>query len=127
VAVRGRIPDGIIGAVDDAGEPAAALAEDALQAVAEIGGLDFLGVARTDGGDPVGEDDAGLEEVELPVELELAKVEQLPVEAAQRKLRRAKQALIGNVMNREHRTHLLEARPQALWSVAAIDFIQVDR
>ena len=56
-------------------------AQDAVEPVAEGRRLDLLGVARRDGGDRVGEDEAPLQQVEPAVELQRAGMEHAPVEA----------------------------------------------
>ena len=70
VVVGGRVPLGVVDAIEDAVEVGGALAEDIVEAVAEFGSLDLLGVFAADGGEGVGVDDASLEEVEGVVVLE---------------------------------------------------------
>ena len=65
------IPAVGVDAVQDAVQIAAPLAQHAVEPVAVLGGLDLLGVARAHGRERVGEDQAGLQEVDLPVELEV--------------------------------------------------------
>ena len=63
--VFGGVPLVVINAVQDAGQPVPALAQQAVQAAAEFLGTDFAGIARADGGDGVGIGDAGFEAVQV--------------------------------------------------------------
>src|SRR5205823_3721705 len=93
VRVRGGIPGRVIDAVDDAEQAVAATQEDALQAATVIGRLDLTGVGRADRRQHVGENEAGLEEVDVAVEFELVGIEQLPGKAEQRQVEVPKRAL----------------------------------
>ena len=64
------VPDGVVDSVEDTAQRRATGAQDAVDALAEGGRLDLGGVARAHGGERVGEDHAGLQEVDLAVELE---------------------------------------------------------
>ena len=73
VRVGGRVPLVVVAPVDDARRACRARPPGALQPAAELGRLDLAGVGRADGVDRVGEDDAGLQEVEMAVELQLVR------------------------------------------------------
>ena len=103
VRIDFRIPHAVVDAVDDAEQVVVAVGEDAFEAVAQRRRLDLLGVARADGGDHVGERDAALEEVEVAVELHLPPVEVLPVDAGELHVPVPEAALVGDVVDREHR------------------------
>ena len=68
--VRGRIPDVQIDAVEYAAELVGMGAQHPVEAVAETGGLNLLGVGGADGGDPVGEHDTALEHGKVAEELQ---------------------------------------------------------
>ena len=100
-----------VDAVEDAHQVVAARAQQALQPLAVVGGLDLLGVAGADGRDLVGVDKAGLEVVCAAVALELVRGEQA-VAQAQRILHvlDAEDALILQVVDGEGRAHLAVER-----------------
>ena len=72
-------------------------------------GLNLLGVARADGVEPVGEDQAGLQQVQIAEELHLLPVEVFPVQPGQQHVPVPEHALIGHVVDREQRADLLVA------------------
>src|SRR5208282_686361 len=63
-------PDGIVHAIEDADEAIGAGADDAFEAEAVFGGLNFLCVAAADGGEVIGENQAALEEIYFAVVFE---------------------------------------------------------
>ena len=76
-----------------------ALPQQAVQAAAELLGRDFPGVARADRGDDVGVDDAGLQAVELAVELDARGREIIPGQIRQRDIGGREQSLVGQVVD----------------------------
>ena len=70
-ASRGRIPVRGVDAVQDAGQRAAPLPQQAVQPAAELLGLDLARIGRADRGERAGVDQAALEERHLAVEFEL--------------------------------------------------------
>jgi hypothetical protein len=62
----------VVDAVENAGKLSRARAQDAVEAEAAFGGLDFAGVGGRDGGDPIGVDDAGFEKGDIAEKLEVA-------------------------------------------------------
>src|SRR4029077_15987949 len=84
--IDGGIPHPVVDAVDDAAQPSGPRAQDAVQTFTQLGGLDIAGIAWARGRQHVSEDEAGLQEVDVAIELErLARevsrveVEQVPV------------------------------------------------
>ena len=96
-----------VDAVENATQMAAARAQQALEPLAVIGGLDLLGVAGADGGDLIRIDQAGLQVVRAAVALELVGGEQA-VAQAQGVLHvlDAEDALVLQVVDGEGRAHL---------------------
>src|SRR5205807_2945450 len=78
IAVGGGIPHAVIDAVDDAEELVGPLQEHAVQAAAEVRRLNLAGVRWADRVDQIGKDDAAFEKIDMPEELELFVIEQLP-------------------------------------------------
>ena len=70
VRIGVRRPDVVVHPVEDAPEIAGARRQQAMQAVAAVGRLDFLGIGRADRGDPVGIEQARLQEADLVVVLQ---------------------------------------------------------
>src|SRR5207248_2182170 len=99
VRVGRRIPDAVIHAVGNAEEPVANGAEHAVEPRAELRSLDLASVGLAYGVDQVGEDDATLEEAELPVELQLIAVEEPPIQPGQLHVPPPEQSLVGNVVD----------------------------
>ena len=64
VGVGRGVPLSVVDAVDDAREVVLPLSEEALKAVAVLGGLDLAGVGVRDRGEPRGVKDAGLQVVD---------------------------------------------------------------
>src|SRR5207249_2572438 len=62
--------------------------------------------------DRVGEDQPGLEEVDIAVKLEMARREEVSIQAQQFPLIRRKQPLVPKTVNREHGAHGRESRIQ---------------
>ena len=81
VLVLARVVDIVVNAVDNAEERVLAAAQQAVEMLAEVLVLDLLGVRLADRRDVVGVNQATLHEVDGIVELEVAVVEVLPVEA----------------------------------------------
>ncbi len=123
--VLGR-PGVVIDAVDDAGQLPAGLGEHAVHAATVVGRLDLTGVGRADGVEQVAEDDAGLEEVDVPVELELARVEEPPVEAEQAHVPVPEHALKGDVVDGEQGADTVVEQAAAGVALGAVRLAQVD-
>src|SRR5574341_251827 len=68
----------------------------------------LLTVARADGGEKVGEEQPALQEIDLAVELDAGRCEQLPVKAQPREDLRPKDALIAKIVYGEHRADALK-------------------
>src|ERR1019366_84594 len=96
-----RVPIGIVGAVEDAGEDAGAGAQAAIEAEAEFGRLDLAGVGGADGTQGVGELDAGLDVADLAEELHAVGTVDGGVEGDFGESGLGEQALVSQVMNSE--------------------------
>ena len=120
VAVGGRVPLGVVDAIEDAVEVGGALAEDIVEAVAEFGSLDLLGVFAADGGEGVGVNDASLEEVEGVVVLELVHGEDVPWEEQALGGLRREPSLVTGVVDGEDGSGVAED------GVVVVDGAQVD-
>ena len=81
VLVRARIVDVVVDAVDDAEQRVLTAAQQAVEMLAEVLVLDLLGIRLADRRDVVSVNQTALHEVDGIVELEVAVVEVLPVEA----------------------------------------------
>ena len=64
------IPATVIGAVQDAAQHAPARSQKPVEPEAVFGRLDLLGILRADGVHRVGENNAGLQEIDLAPELD---------------------------------------------------------
>ncbi len=91
--------------------------QHAFQAAAERDALNFFGVARADGVDGVGEHEAGLQQVELAVELHLVPVEVSPIEAGQQHVPMPEAALVGKVVDGNQRDRVFEPRDAAVFDL----------
>src|ERR1019366_4570635 len=96
-----RVPIGIIGAVEDAGEDAGAVAQAAIEAEAEFGRLDLAGIGGADGTHGVGELDAGLDVADLAEELHAVGTVDGGVESDFGESGLGEQALVSQVMDGE--------------------------
>ncbi len=120
IGSRRRVPEPRVDAVDDPAEVVATRPEQAVEAAAELGRLDLPGVGRADGAEHVGEDQAGLQEVEPAVELELPPVEQVPVEPGQGHVPVPEHPLVGQVVDRQ------QGPDRAAAVRAAVELVEVD-
>ena len=82
--VRGRVPDAVIDAVEDARERLAAGVQDAVEPGAERGRLDLARVRGAHRRHRVGREDALLQEVDAAVELDPVDLEVLPADPERR-------------------------------------------
>ncbi len=121
VKVRGGIPLVVIHPVDNAGQFGLALQQDAVKAAAVVRSLNLPGISGTNGCQRIGEDQTGLEKVQLAVKLQLPIVEESPIQTGQLHVPVPKQPLIGEVMNRHNRTQTGESRQ------APVLFLEVNR
>ena len=103
MSVGRRIPAISVDAVHDAGQDVGSVAQHIREPAPERLALDLLGIGRTDGAESVGEDDARLQQVQVPVELHLSPVEVLPVDAGQQHVPVPEAALVGQVVDRKER------------------------
>ena len=94
-------------------------AEEAVEAAAERRGLDLAAVAGADGGHGGRIEDAGLEGVDLAVELEVVHVEERGGKPDSGQDLRVEQALVGEVVDGEER-----ARPREK-GIAGIDVAEI--
>src|SRR5260370_5890409 len=117
--IRRGVPHAVIDAVDDAGQPVAPLVQDPLQTMTVVGRLDLLRVRRADGAEVVGEDEAGLEAIELAVELQLMVVEQAPAQAGERQVPGRKTPLEPEVLPRLQGAHRATAVAQGQSAIPA--------
>jgi hypothetical protein len=117
------VPGGVIDAIEDAAEALVMDAEDALEAEAEVGVADFLGVAGGDGGGEIGIDDAAFHEVDgagvVVIEEAVAGHEGGGVEADLAEDEIAGDALVSDVM--ESKADARVAHAEVL-----IDFVEED-
>ena len=104
--VGARVP-GLVDAVEDAGEPAlaGAGAQKPVEAAAHLGGLDLPRVGLAHRGDLRGVEDAGLQEGQLPVEFGAVDLEGRLRHAEPGQGVPGEQALIGEVVDRQHARH----------------------
>ena len=102
VAVGPRIPGDRVDAVDDSREHIAPRGEHALESTAAGSVLDLAGIGRTHRGEPIGEHNPGLEQVELAPKLHLLPVEVFPVESGEQHVPMPEEPLVGHVMDRHH-------------------------
>ena len=100
VRIGGWVPHGVVHAIDDPGEPIPALGQHALQATTIVGRLNLSRISGTDRRNRVRENDAGFQEIHLPVEFELLIVEQPPVQSRQWHVPVPEQTLISKIVNR---------------------------
>src|SRR6267378_7392809 len=73
--IRRRIPPSVIGTMQDAGELVGIFAEDDVEFIATFRLEDFVLVMLANGGDAVGENDAGFQKIEAPEKLDPTKRE----------------------------------------------------
>src|ERR1051325_11876703 len=104
------IPLARVDAVQDADDVGLAPRDDAVEAEAELGRLDFLRVARADGRDEVGVVDAALQKTDASPELHALGAELLPREIEPRQPVGGKEPLIREVVDREDRRGFGEER-----------------
>ena len=97
-----RIPDCRVDRVQDAGEHAGATAQQAIEAAALLGRLDFARVGRADRGELVGVVKAGFHERQLAVVFEPIDAKGRVGQAQVGKIPGWKNALVGQVVHREH-------------------------
>ena len=99
-----------VDAVEDARKHVAPILQHALQPATQGAALNLLRVARADRADRVGEHHAGLQQVQIAVELHLPPVEILPIQSGQQHVPVPELALIRDVVNRQHAGDPLVAR-----------------
>ena len=99
------IPARVIHSVDNPLQVRAARRDHRVESEPAFGGLDLLRVRWADRGNPIGEDDAALEQVHLAVELQRVRREKPPGQIRQRKIQAPEHSLIGDVVDRQHRLH----------------------
>ena len=104
VRVGGRVPGLGVDAVEYAAKTILALAQQAFQPAAELLALDLRGIGRADGGDAVRESDAPLDKAELIVKLQRKRRPVTGWQAQPDEGFAREQALIGKVVNGEHRS-----------------------
>ena len=111
--VGARVP-ARVDAVADAGQPALVrpLGEQPVEAAAELGAGDLLGVGRADGGDMVGVDDPRLEEGDAAVELDAVEAEGGLGNGEVVEPRRVELALVREIVDRHHGRGLAAAPAQ---------------
>ena len=102
LGVGGRIPLALVDAVEHADEPVAELEEDVVQAEAAAGRPELAGLGGAHRGDEVGEHQPALQEVHLPVPLELVPVVDLPRQPDVGHRLRREVALVARVVHRQH-------------------------
>jgi hypothetical protein len=102
--VSGRIPHRAVDAVEDSRDVAAAAADHAVEAATELMRGDLVGIGRADGGDATGVLQSGFHERQLTVEFEPVRMHHSCRQAELRKVAVRKQALVGQVVHREHRS-----------------------
>ncbi len=120
VTVVLRVPELVVHPVEDAEEIRRPVAEQTVQPVAELRGLDLLGVGRRDRGQDIGVADPGLEQVEPVVVLETGAVELLPAEQGVLDLLLGEDPLVGQVVDREHAPGIGE-------EAVALEGVEIDR
>jgi len=98
-----RIPHPSIDAIDDSREGFGPFPQEAVETIALLGSLNFPRVSRTDRGQRVGEYQAGFQQAQLPVKLQLSVIEVPPVQPSNRHIPTGKTTLIGQIVDREHR------------------------
>src|SRR5271165_1675310 len=100
--VRGRIPLGVVHAIQDAHERGPPRPQHPFQSKTIFGSLNLLRILTAHRGEVVGGINGPLEEVDLAVELQLGHAEQVPRQHQQRQNFGGKQSLIAEVVDREH-------------------------
>src|SRR5271154_1891759 len=95
-------PLAIIHTVDDAGE-GTMFAEKSIQTKTVLGCLDFASVAFADGADGVAPGNAGFQKIHVAEELQLLRVHPAWVQSEFEHDLRSEDALIAEIVNREHR------------------------
>src|SRR5438105_2713971 len=96
-----RIPDVIVGAIDDSGEMLASLPQNAVEAAAQGLCLDLLGICRAHRGEPIGKNNSRLQQIQLAVKFHLVEVEILPIQASEEHVPVPENALISQVVDRQ--------------------------
>src|SRR5262245_13197738 len=99
--VGSRIPFAVIDAVDNAAELEAALGQHTLEAAAKVVRLNLPRIAGADSAEPIGEDNAGLQVVEMIEVFKLLPVEQPPGKTGRFKQVFGKSALVSQVVQCE--------------------------
>ena len=100
--VGGGVPDGAVHAVEDAAQLGMAAAQQAVESAAVFGALYFARIGGAHGGEAVGVVQAGFHERDLAPEFQAFELEERPRQAEIGKPRGIKQALVGQVVHREH-------------------------
>ncbi len=129
VFVVGRIPRVAVDAVDDTAELVAVTARHRFQAEGVLRELDLLRIGAADGGHAVGEHHAGFQQVEATVVLQVQRIEQRPVETGQLHVEVPDGALVGDVVDGEHRARgrqrLVEATLQQRRDQAGLPVVRM--
>ena len=103
-----RVPDRRVDSVQDAHDPFPARPQIAIEAHAAFRGTDLVRVRGRDGGDHVRGDDCALEEVHVAAVLDRAARPHVVGEAEAREFLAAVDALIAEVVDREHGRDVVE-------------------
>ncbi len=122
MAVRGRIPKRIVHAVQDAAQVSGALLKNPLQLLAELGGLNLLGIFLANGCRQIGIHHSALQEIKAVIMFQLVHGEYIP--GKQQFFCRAgrEQTLKCGVMDGKHR-----GRTEQIWVVYVGRRAQVNR
>ena len=97
--VVGRVPDLVVDRVEDAGQHVVALAKQAVEAKALLGGLDLTSVGRAHGGEAVGVVQATFHERQLAVVFEPVHLERWTWQTEIGKTPRRENALVSQVVH----------------------------
>jgi hypothetical protein len=100
--VAGRVPLPLVDAVEHADEPVAELEKDVVEPEASAGRPELAGLSGAHRGDEIGEHQPALQEVHLPVPLELMPVVDLPRQPDVGHRLRREVALVPRVVHRQH-------------------------
>ena len=102
-----RIPNVIVHAVNDSLQHICPPLQHTLQTATHFRRLDLFGIFSADGADAVGENQAGLEQIEFAIKLHLVHVEIFPVQPRHQHVPVPEQSLVRQVVNRHQRGHVL--------------------
>src|SRR5689334_3912292 len=105
-----RVPFTVVDAIKDAGHGFTALLEHAFQAKAEFCSLNLLAVTSAHGGHEIRIRDRALQEIHVSKKFHFCDREEVPGESEQGQNLWRKQALVANIVDREHRSCAAESR-----------------